>query len=167
MLRIPRRGPIADLVLAASPDRRFACFCRPKNSHEKLYVESDEFMQLSLRMALPGLSAGSLFEGRSAPPQTRFARAGSVELHFCLFYVFKRLPLRMKNRLKQVACTNSCLSRPYHTFVVFQGSNDNRGNSRMCTSSRRGARFLQTHGGTDGFGRHGAYLEIQQMSFKI
>ena len=119
-------GIHAGIISAASPDRRFACFTGTQKSHRNQGAESNEFIQLSLRIGLPGFPAGSLFGGRSAPPQTRFARAGSVGLHFCLFSDFKRLLLRVKNRLKHAAHGNSCLSRQYHTFVVFQGSRENR-----------------------------------------
>ena len=119
-------GIHADIISATSPDRRFACFTGTQNSHRNQGAESKEFIQLSLRIGLPGLPVGSLFGGRSAPPQMRFARAGSVGLHFCLFSDFKRLLLRVKNRLKHAAYGNSCLNRRYHTFVVFQGSRGNR-----------------------------------------
>ena len=119
-------GIHAGIIAAASPDRRFACFTGTQNSHRNQGAESKEFIQLSLRIGLPGLSLRSLVGDRSAPPQTRFARAGSVGLHFCLFSDFKRLLLRVKNRLKHAAYGHSCLNRQYHTSVVFRGSRGHR-----------------------------------------
>ena len=145
MLRISRRGPIcsrpslsgaghpglrdsaipADLICAASPDLRFACFAVTQKSLRNLGAKTMDSLQLSLRIRLPGVAADGASEGLSAPPRTRFARAGSVEMHFRSVSDFRRVLLRVKSWLKQATCEDSCFSRQYHTFVVFQGSREN------------------------------------------
>ena len=87
MLRISRRGPICspqsqsgiwqsgirtsgipnDVIYAASPDSRFACFAGTQKSLRILGVKSKESLQLSLRIGLPRVASGSAFGGLSAP----------------------------------------------------------------------------------------------------
>ena len=124
MLRISRRGPICsrpsqsgvghsgirksgipdDLIHAASPDRRFACFAGTQKSLRILGVKSKESLQLSLRIGLPGVAAGSAREGLSAPPRTHFARARSVGLHFRCFLTFERFLASVEIQLFQQPC---------------------------------------------------------------